>query len=127
MIAVNSNVPARVWFSDRFVGTTPGSWPYTYEEQVDLVAGTANYWETNPEKAAALSVLSMGVYVPFSGIAAEQTGESHPTGRYLHNELTVKLEQDGYATVERVIACKGEPQVDVVLSLQRAEPKEGER
>jgi hypothetical protein len=127
MIAVESNVPAKVWFSDRLVGTAPGAWPYTYQEEVDLVAGTANYWETNPEKAAALSVLSMGLYVPFSGIAAERTGESKPTGRYLNNELTVKLERDGYETVERIIACRGEPQVQVGLSLKRRELKEGER
>ena len=122
-VEIHTNVPAQIWIADRNVGTTPLSFPFTYEEEVSRNVKTANYWETNPGAAAALSVLSFGVYVPFSFIPADPTSESHPTGKYINNRLSLRLVAEGYAPLEYEVECKGEPIKELNLSLAPKEPK----
>jgi hypothetical protein len=59
-LEITTNVPAEVRLLDRTIGTTPVASPFNYEEEVDRQVKTANYWETNPGTAAALTVLSFG-------------------------------------------------------------------
>ena len=42
-IEVNTNTPAKVWVSDRSIGTTPITSPFNYEEEVDRQVKNANY------------------------------------------------------------------------------------
>jgi len=120
-IEVSTNVPASVRLGDRTIGTTPVSFPFNYEEEVDRQVTTANYWETNPGTAAALSVLSFGVYVPFSLIPAEPTSQARPAGRFVNNSVTIQLSTDGHEPLEHTVEAKGEEKIVLNLSLQ---PKE---
>ena len=117
-LAISSNVPAEVWISDQKVGVTPISYPYSYEEEVDRQVRTANYWETNPGSAAALTVASFGFYLPFSFIPAEPTSETQPSGKYLNNKVTLRLIADGYEPIEQTLELKGEPSVEAKLDLK---------
>jgi hypothetical protein len=120
-IEITTNVPAEVRLPDRVVGTTPLSFPFNYEEEVDRQVKTANYWETNPGGAAALTVLSFGFYLPFSFIPAEPTSEARPAGRFVNNSIMLRLSADGYEPVEHTIEGKGEPKIVLNFSLK---PKE---
>ncbi len=107
-LEVTSNVPAEVWISDRQVGTTPLSFPFNYEEEVDRNVKTANYWETNPGTAAAVSILSFGTYIPFSFIPAEPTSESRPSGAFVNNKTILRLVADGYEPLIQELELSGE-------------------
>jgi hypothetical protein len=117
-IELSTNVPAYVQLGDRTIGTTPVSFPFNYEEEVDRQVTTANYWETNPGTAAALSVLSFGFYVPFSFIPAEPTSEARPAGRFVNNSVTFQLSADGYEPLEYIMEAKGEEKIVLNLSLK---------
>lgn len=120
-IEIIANVPSEVRLADRTVGTTPVSFPFNYEEEVDRQVKTANYWETNPGGAAALTVLSFGFYLPFSFIPAEPTSEARPAGRFVNNKLTLRLSADGFEPLEHTVEVKGEGKIVLNLSLK---PKE---
>ncbi len=117
-IEIATNIPAEVRLPDRVVGTTPVVFPFNYEEEVDRQVKTANYWETNPGTAAALTVLSLGLYLPFSVIPAEPTSESRPAGRFVNNTLTLRLSADGFEPLEHILEGKGEGKIVLNLSLK---------
>lgn len=121
LIEINANVPAEVRLRDRTIGTTPVFFPFNYEEEVDRQVTTANYWETNPGTAAALTVLSLGLYLPFSFIPAEPTSEARPAGRFVNNNVTFQLSADGFEPLEHTVDAKGEEKIVLHLSLK---PKE---
>jgi hypothetical protein len=121
-IEIKANVPSEVRLRDRAVGHTPVSFPFNYEEEVDRQVTTANYWETNPGTAAALTVLSFGFYLPFSFIPAEPTSEAPPAERFINNTLTLRLSADGYEPLEHTLEGKGEPKIILNLSLKPKHP-----
>jgi hypothetical protein len=120
-LEVTSNVPAEVRVGDRVIGITPVSFPYNYEEEVDRQASMANYWQTNPGTAAALTVLSFGTYLPFSFIPAEPTSEARSAGKFLNNKVTLRLSADGYEPLEHFVELQGEAKKALNLVLERAE------
>jgi len=120
-IEIVTDAPFEVWVSNESVGNTPLTFPFTYEEEVDREVTTANYWETNPGTAGALTVLSFGFYLPFSFIRAEPTSEARPAGIYFDNKVTLRLTAEGYEPLERTVECKGESKIVLNLSLK---PKE---
>ncbi len=117
IVEITSNVPAQVWISDRNVGTTPLSFPFSYEEEVDRNVKTSNYWETNPGAAAALSVLSFGTYIPFSFIPVEPESETRPAGKYFNNKLSLRVVVEGYEPLDHVVECNGDREIKVALTL----------
>lgn len=121
IVEVNSNVPSEVWVSGQKTGTTPLSFPFSYEEEVDRHVRTATYWETNPGIAAAVTVLSLGVYLPFSAIPAEATSEFRPTGTYAKNKLALRLIAEGYEPLDHFVEVKGEPKIELNLILKKKE------
>ena len=120
-LEVTSNVPAEVRVGDRVIGITPVSFPYNYEEEVNRQVTTANYWETNPGTAAALTVLSFGTYLPFSFIPAEPTSEARPAGKFINNRVTLRSSAEGYEPLEHFVELQGEAKKALNLVLERAE------
>jgi hypothetical protein len=119
-LELTTNIPAEVRVSDRVIGTTPVSFPFNYEEEVDRQVTTANYWETNPGTAAALTVLSFGTYLPFSFIPAEPTSEAKPAGKFVNNQITLRLSADGYEPLEQTVEVKGEGKLVLNFALKPA-------
>ena len=120
-LEITSNVPSEVRVADRVVGITPVSFPFNYEEEVDRQVTVANYWETNPGTAAALTVLSFGTYLPFSFIPAEPTSRTQPAGKFVNNTVTLRLSADEYEPLEHFVELKGEAKFALNLVLQRIE------
>jgi hypothetical protein len=121
MVEITTDVPASLWISDRELGATPITFPFTYDQDVENVAGNANYWQTNPGTAAALSVLSFGFYVPFSFIPAEQTAEAKATQKFRGNQLTLRLVADGHEPITHSVQLRGEPKISLRFSLKTPE------
>ena len=121
-IEVNTNTPAEVWASDRIIGTTPITFPFNYEEEVDRQVKNANYWQTNPGFAAAVTVLSFGTYVPFSFIPAEPTSQTQSSGKFVNNKFTLRVAAENFDTSEQTIECKGEGKLVLNIGLQPTGP-----
>jgi hypothetical protein len=121
IIEVNSNVPSEVWVSDQKMGTTPLTFPFSYEEEVERQVKMATYWETNPGIAAAVTVLSLGFYLPFSAIPVEAQSGFRPTGTYAKNKLVLRLTSESCESLGHSVDLNGEPRVEVNLTLKRRE------
>jgi hypothetical protein len=121
-IEVNTNIPSEVWVSDRAIGITPITFPFNYEEEVDREVKNANYWQTNPGWAAAVTVLSFGIYLPFSFLPAEPTSQTQPTGKFVNNKLTLRVTAENFDTFEQTIECKGEERMVLNIMLQPKGP-----
>ena len=121
IVEINTDVPSQVWVSNRQLGITPMTFPFTYQQDVENLSRNANYWETNPGMAAALSVLTFGFYIPFSFIPAEQTGEARPTQKFSGNQLSLRLIAEGYEPLTKVVELKGEPKISLTFSLKTGE------
>lgn len=120
-IEVTANVPSEAMVGDKVIGITPVSVPFNYEEEVDRQVKNANYWETNPGTAAALTILSFGFYLPFSFIPAEPSSDAHPTGRFVNNRITLRLTAQGFEPLEHTVEAHGESKIVLSLLLK---PKE---
>jgi hypothetical protein len=117
-IEINTNVPSTVWANDRSVGTTPLTFPFNYEEEVDRTVRNATYWETNPGWAAAVTVMSFGFYLPFSMIPAEATSQTRPAGRFVGHKVTIRLTAEDYEPFEQTLECKGEGKIILNVALK---------
>lgn len=117
-VEINSNVPSEVSVAGKVIGTTPLSFPFNYEEEVDRHVKTANYWETNPGAAAALTVLSFGTYLPFSFIPAEPTSETTVAGKFFGNAIVIRLTAEGYEPAEHRVEANGESKIVFNASLE---------
>jgi len=121
-IEVNTNIPSEVWVSDRAIGTTPITFPFNYEEEVERQVKNANYWQTNPGWAAAVTVLSFGTYLPFSFIPAEPTSQTQPAGKFVNNKLTLRVIAENFEAFEQTIECKGEGKIVLNIGLEPKGP-----
>lgn len=117
-IEINTNVPSAVWVNDRSVGTTPLTFPFNYEEEVDRTVRNATYWETNPGWASAVTVMSFGLYLPFSMIPAEETSQTRPAGRFVNHKVTIRLTAEDYEPFEQTLECKGEGKLILNVALK---------
>ncbi len=121
IVEVNSNVPSEVWVAGQEMGITPLSFPFSYEEEVGRNVRTATYWETNPGIAAGVTVLSLGVYLPFSAIPVEATSAFQPTGTYAKNTLAIRLIAEGHEPLDHLVEVRGEPKIELNLILEKKE------
>ena len=121
-IEVNTNTPAKLWVSDRSIGTTPITFPFNYEQEVDRQVKNANYWQTNPGLAAAVTVVSFGAYLPFSFIPAEPTSQTQSSGKFVNNKFTLRVTAENFDTFEQTIECKGEEKLVLNIGLQSTGP-----
>ena len=121
-IEIKTNTPAQVWVSDRIIGTTPIIFPFNYEQEVDRQVKNANYWQTNPGFAAAVTVLSFGAYLPFSFIPAEQISQTESTGKFVNNKFTLRVIAENFEPFEQTIECKGEGKLVLNIGLQSTGP-----
>jgi hypothetical protein len=123
-IEVNTNTPAEVWVSDRAIGTTPITFPFNYEEEVErqVKNANANYWQTNPGWAAAVTVLSFGKYLPFTFIPTEPTSQTQSSGKFVNNKFTLRVTAENFDTFEQTIECKGEEKLVLNIGLQSTGP-----
>jgi hypothetical protein len=117
-IEVNTNIPSE----DRAIGITTITFPFNFEEEVDRQVKNANYWQTNPGWAAAVTVLSFGIYLPFSFLPAEPTSQTQPTGKFVNNKLTLRATAENFDTFEQTIECKGEERMVLNIVLQPKGP-----
>jgi len=89
---------------------------------VDQRITNANYWETNPGWAAAVTVLSFGFYLPLSFIPAEPTAQVQPSGTFVNNKLVLRITAENHQPFEQTIEAKGEGKIVLNVGLQPVKP-----
>ncbi len=103
------------------LGLSPISYTLTYKRGIDQYKRKANYWQTDPGKALLITLLSLGVYLPFSFIRVSPETELRPTDKYIDNDVLIRVMAEGFVPEEKKVSCQCEPIRSVEFSLKRVQ------
>jgi len=103
------------------VGDTPIDHTVRYEKQIDKKTRKVSYWITQPGFTLFWSIVSLGVYIPFSLIPADVETSLHPTDLYRNNEFTLKIVSEGYKIWQKEILCSGNDRLSIDTTLEKNE------
>jgi hypothetical protein len=122
-VHVRSTPVAEVLLEGRRFGKTPVDVPVPYLRFDERYERRVTLWQSNPGLAIAVSVLSLGIYLPFSLIPVDHQ-ERLETGRRLEGAaVTIALEADGYETWHERIEVQGTPAYTIDVELRRQTAK----
>ena len=113
-------VTARVYLDDRYRGDTPLSIALDCEQQVRRRTRKVSYWVTQPAWSFALTVTSLGLYLPFSLIPVDTETSSQPTDVFLRNEFIARVEAEGHNAWSANVTCGQRPTVSLRAVLEAA-------
>ncbi|MBU1055514.1 MAG: hypothetical protein KKC46_17075 [Proteobacteria bacterium] len=120
-ISVASVPDGKVLINNNYVGDTPIDHTVRYEKQIDKKTRKVSYWITQPGFTLFWSIVSLGVYIPFSLIPADVETSLHPTDLYRNNEFTLKIVSEGYKIWQKEILCSGNDRLSIDTTLEKNE------
>ena len=99
--------------NDQYIGLAPVMTSLDYEQEVKKKTRKVSYWITQPGLASAITLLSLGLYLPFSAIPVDVETIQEPTSIYRANEFIVRVEASGYKGWQETVKCLGQSQLGV--------------
>ncbi|RKY44132.1 MAG: hypothetical protein DRP81_06005 [Candidatus Omnitrophota bacterium] len=103
-----SDPKGNVTVNRNHVGLSPIYYTVSYKEGMDQYKRKVSYWQTDPGKALLVTVLSLGLYLPFSFIPVSPQTELRPSDKYIDNEVLIKVVAEGFTPEEKKVSCYGE-------------------
>lgn len=113
-LSVTSSPPGKLYIDDMPIGVTPIATYLNCEEEMTRRTRNVSYWQTEPGYSTLITVLSLGLYLPFSAIPADSETATTPTGSYKTKAFRLRVEADGYTSWQETVRCTG--QKDVAFS-----------
>jgi len=102
-----------VYIDNRYVGKTPFTIPVKYEQKVNKKSRKVSYWETQPGLSLLITIVSLGIYLPFSFIPVDIETSLEPVESFRKNEITVNVSAEGYVDWEDKIILNGEKNISL--------------
>jgi hypothetical protein len=119
-LAADSTPPgARLFLSNRYLGDTPLSTTLECDQEMRQKTRKVSYWDTQPGLSLFLSLISLGLYVPFSLIPVDVETSQEPSGAFKNNEFTLRIEADGYKSWKTTVICGPQPAVNLRAVLKK--------
>ena len=94
-VSVLSDQVGDVYMNNKYMGQTPLNASVEYEQEVQKKTRKVSYWNTQPALSLFLSILSLGLYIPFSLIPADIETTLEKTNFYRNNEFDIHLKTEG--------------------------------
>lgn len=110
-LSVASTPPGKLYVDNKFIGETPVSTYLDCEQEVKRRTRNVSYWKTEPGYSTLITVLSLGVYLPFSAIPADSETSIEPTGTYKEKAFRVRVQAEGYTPWKETVKCTGQKEV----------------
>ena len=120
-IHVTSPVAAEVFVNQEQAGVTPLSLELRYTEEIIRERRKVSYWVTQPGWSLFVSILSFGIYVPFSWIPVDDEDRFVPSGRFSDNEFEILVRAVGYIDSVSVLVLQGESGLDLEANPRRSQ------
>lgn len=114
-LIVESDLSAKVFINGNYFGITPLKTYLDYGQRYNKESKPVNYWKTNPEKAILATILSLGVYLPFSAIQVEDEVNFKPSDIFKDNKFIIEVIADGYEKYTNQLECKGEKNIHLKI------------
>ena len=102
-LTVESIPPGKAFVNNKFIGYTPIVTPLEYGREVKKKTREVSYWITQPGWSLLVSIVSLGIYVPFSFIPVDIETSLEPTNSWKNNQFSVRVEAEGYSTPLRLV------------------------
>ncbi|MGA7870935.1 MAG: hypothetical protein WCA22_08550 [Candidatus Binatus sp.] len=116
-LSLQSTPSGSVNVDNRYVGVTSVSFPLEYEQQVARDTKNVTLWETQPGLSVFLTIISLGVYLPFSAIPVASETTLAPQEGYRHNHFQVTVDAPGYEQWKQELDPKGEKTMELQAQL----------
>ena len=107
-----------VYIDNKYVGKTPLATPVKYEQKVNKKSRKVSYWETQPGLSLLLTILSLGIYLPFSFIPVDIETSLDPVNSFRKNEITVSVIAEGYTNWEDKVTLIGDKNISLKPTLE---------
>ena len=104
---LESTPVGEVFINNQHIGVSPLTTSLEYEQEIKKKKRKVSYWRTQPGSALAFTVLSLGLYLPFSAIPVDIESTQEPTDSFRGNEFVVRIESTGYKDWQKTIQCSG--------------------
>jgi hypothetical protein len=121
-LSVESAPSGKVYLDNKYIGITPIALPLEYEQQVEQDTRKVTYWETQPGLSLFLTIVSLGLYLPFSFIAVDSEASTVPLQSYRNNHFQLTVQAAGYEEWKQEIVTKGEENLSLRPQLVKAQP-----
>jgi len=122
-LSLDSEPSGKVYVDNKYIGVTPIALPLEYEQQVEQNTRKVTYWETQPGLSLFLTIVSLGLYLPFSFIAVDSEASTVPLESYRNNHFQLTIQATGYREWKQEIVTKGEENLSLRPQLVKAQPE----
>jgi len=107
-LTVKTEPKGKVYVNSKFIGDTPLTTTFEYGREILRKKRSVSYWRTQPGLALFVSLISLGVYLPFSVIPVDTETSLEPTGSFKGNQFEIKIDAVGFKTFQDKIICTGQ-------------------
>ena len=111
LLAVESSPSGTIWINSHPKGQSPLSFPLEYEREVQRKTRKVSYWVSQPGLAFGITLLSLGLYLPFSVIPVDVELMQEPQATFRSNQFVVQVQADGHQPWENTVVCTGQDRV----------------
>ena len=108
LLAVESVPPGKILINGSEKGKSPFTVPLEYEREVQRKSRKVSYWISQPGLAFGLTLLSLGLYLPFSAIPVDVELMQEPRPNFRSNQFVVQVRSGGHQPWENTVVCTGQ-------------------
>ena len=109
----------KVFINNSYVGDTPIVHAVQYEKEIEKQSRKVSFWITQPGLSVFVTIVSLGLYIPFSFIPVDVETSLQPTGTFRNNEFNLQILSEGYRPWQKNISCGGDDKLSIDASLER--------
>ena len=121
LLAVESIPPGKILINGSHKGESPFSMSLEYEREVQRKTRKVSYWISQPGLALGITLLSLGLYLPFSAIPVDVELMQEPQATFRSNQFVVQVQADGHQPWENTVVCTGQDRLVLNPILVRRE------
>jgi hypothetical protein len=121
LLDVQSTPPGKISINGSHKGERSLSIPLEYEREVQRKTRKVSYWISQPGLALGITLLSLGIYLPFSAIPVDVELRQEPQSNFRSNQFVVQVQADGHHPWEETVVCTGQDRLALNPVLVRRE------
>jgi len=118
-LLVDSNHSGEVYVNNKYAGKEPIKISLEYNQKIEKKTRKVSYWYTQPGWSLLVTILSLGIYLPFSIIPIDIETSLEQLDFFKNNEFNIEIEANGYYKWRKGIICKGEKNISLKPDLTR--------
>lgn len=107
-VNIESIPSSKVFIENELKGETPFKTMLEYGRKINKKTREVSYWRSQPGLSVFLSIITLGVYIPFGMAPVDIETTLEETSVYQNNNFNLILKKEGYEDLNSHILVKGE-------------------